>query len=173
MTTLELALKYLKSGLSIIPILDDGSKRPACPWKMFQAKRPTIADCERWWGNSNYGIAIIGGQVSGGLEVLDFDSLKAFDAWKKIIIPNILVSLDLLPVIATPDSGHHVYYRTRKPQGNQKLALGDQGQVEIETRGTGGYVIAPGSPPECHPSKRIYKQIAGPSLLQIPLIEDL
>src|SRR5207237_857955 len=34
----------------------------------------------------------------------------------------------------------------------------------IETRGEGGYALAPGSPAACHPSGRTYDHIAGPPL---------
>jgi hypothetical protein len=47
--------------------------------------------------------------------------------------------------------GYHIYYRLPyTPDGNQKLAKNKQGEAVIETRGHGGYVIAPP-----HPSYRV------------------
>src|SRR5262249_11528498 len=37
----------------------------------------------------------------------------------------------------------------------------------IETRGEGGYALAPGSPPACHETSRTYEHIAGPTLTQL------
>jgi len=34
-------------------------------------------------------------------------------------------------------------------------------EVLIETRGEGGYVLAPGCPPECHPSGKPYTMAHG------------
>ncbi|RPI29821.1 MAG: hypothetical protein EHM61_00315 [Acidobacteria bacterium] len=55
----------------------------------------------------------------------------------------------------------HLYYRADGVAGNQRLAFRraseDAAKVLIETRGEGGYVIAPGSPPACHPSGKSYQ----------------
>ena len=58
-------------------------------------------------------------------------------------------------------------------EGNQKLAQrqGSDGKpkVLIETRGEGGYVLLPGSPPECHQLNRPYMLIQG-DLAEIPTV---
>ncbi|CAN0343782.1 unnamed protein product, partial [Ectocarpus sp. 4 AP-2014] len=40
----------------------------------------------------------------------------------------------------------------------------------IETRGEGGYALAPGSPASCHETGRQYVEFEGPSLTEIPTI---
>ena len=52
---------------------------------------------------------------------------------------------------------------------NQKLAESRDKKTLIETRGEGGYVVAPGSPLACHPLKQPYQLIRG-DLTQIPTI---
>ena len=42
--------------------------------------------------------------------------------------------------------------------------------THIESKGNGGYVLAPRSPPCCHPNGKPYEQAAGPSLPDIPRI---
>jgi len=43
-------------------------------------------------------------------------------------------------------------------------------KVLVETRGQGGYFIAPPSPAACHPSGRLYVHVAGPALTSIEAI---
>src|SRR5579871_1366280 len=69
----EAARRYLAAGLSVIPIRPDGTKAPALPeWKTYQQRRPTPDECTDWWDNGE-GIAVVGGKVSGNLEILDLD----------------------------------------------------------------------------------------------------
>jgi hypothetical protein len=77
--------------------------------------------------------------------------------------------LDRLPCVLTPKQGWHVYYRCQLIEGNQKLAESRERKTLIETRGEGGYVVAPGSPLACHPLKKPYQLIRG-DLTQIPTI---
>src|SRR5262249_11756310 len=82
--------------------------------------------------------------------------------------------------------GMHLRYRCTGAviPGNMKLAeeyetdergeilLDDKGKPKkvtlIETRGDGGMAIAPGSPPECHPSGRVCENPRGPPLTALP-----
>jgi putative DNA primase/helicase len=70
MDRLALAKRLVASGLSIIPIRNDGTKAPAVKWKEFQSSIANPDDIIRWFGpGSQYGIAIVTGAVSGNLEV--------------------------------------------------------------------------------------------------------
>src|SRR5262245_34837779 len=84
------ALAYRGSGLSIIPIAADGGKAPAhwllpCAdganrhtWKPYQERLASAAEIRDWFDpsidGSEVGIGIVGGAVSGGLEILDLDN---------------------------------------------------------------------------------------------------
>ena len=102
----------------------------------------------------------VGGKVSGNLEILDFDDPDAAKSWSDLLKKEGNSQLlETLPVVMTPTGGFHVYYRCEEPvEGDQKLAQknGPDGQTEVmsETRGEGGYVVAPGSPRACHSSGR-------------------
>ncbi len=183
-TTLETASAYVAAGLSVAPIRADGTKAPAVAWKEYQQRRPTDAELLAWFAVGKHGIAIICGAVSGNLEVIDFDDLEMFDRWEEGLKRSRSPLLGALPIVATPDNGRHVYYRLQAPpKGNRKIAQRPPTAAElaidpkiaavtlIETRGEGGYVLAPGSPLECHPSKKAYRQIGGPSLSRIPVVE--
>lgn len=159
-TTLELALQYAESGLSIVPIRADGSKMPAVQWKQFQSEIAGPDEIRRMF-SGKVGIAAICGRVSGNLEEIDFDSIDSYRTWYALVEQHAgRELLDKLVKIQTPRPGVAVVYRCDEIEGNQKLArrlVASKPEVLIETRGEGGYFILPGSPPECHPSGRIYE----------------
>ena len=81
-----------------------------------------------------------------------------------------------MPIVRTPGGGIHLYYRCDDLEGNKKLAsvlnppdTKPPSETIIETRGEGGYCLAPGCPPECHKTGRTYDLISG-SFESIPTI---
>ncbi len=172
---LDGARRLRDANLSTIPIRADGSKAAALPsWTRYQNQLPTDAELNKWFGNgARNGIAIIGGAVSGNLEVLDFDAPELIAEWRELIeeaAPGLLASL---PQVETPKGGLHVFYRCSVIGGNQKLASrkGDDNKVLtlIETRGEHGYVVTAGSPAACHPTGKLY-QLRNGDLKAIPTI---
>jgi len=177
-----IARAYLHAGLSVIPIRRDGSKAPSVgTWKEYQTRLPTEEELRTWYDRPKPpGIAIIGGAVSGGLERLDFD-VRAdvlFPGWQALVEAEAPGLLDHLPLVQTPrePAGYHIYYRCVEvaTPSNTKLAedptASGRERALIETRGEGGYTIAPGSPPECHERKKPWDHIGGPPLTTIPTI---
>jgi hypothetical protein len=139
-------LAYRESGLSVLPA-KRLAKRPSLPgWKNFQLRIPQERQVVEWFSKPEDAICVVTGQVSGNLEMLDFDrGGDRFEAWKEQIPPELLSRL----VIETSQSGgKHVIYRCSEPiNGNMKLAMGfrDGAMVTlIETRGEGGlFLCAP------------------------------
>lgn len=176
---IEAALAYAKAGFSVIPIKADGSKRPPpLSWKPWQSRRPSPYEISQIF-RGNFGIAVLGGKVSGGLEMLDFDRAEFIDPWIKKVEEKTPDLVARLPRIRTPKGGAHFYYRCKKIEGNQKLAqeppsVDESGNPKpntlIETRGEGGYVLAPPSPAACHPRNVPYEHVAGPPVLETPEI---
>src|SRR5579885_884034 len=72
-----------RAGISCIPILGDGTKRPAVRWKTYQYQQPSLAEIKKWFSHASYGLAFITGRVSGGLELLDFDTHGIYQAWAR------------------------------------------------------------------------------------------
>lgn len=148
----ESAQEYLKYGFNCIPVNKD--KSPSCDWKHYQNNKIT----ELGLFSTDF-IAVVCGSISDNLEVLDFDnhqntadenikSYLEFDLVKEIYDKY------KLPVIKTPGGGYHIYYRSDKIDQNQKLASipvwneklrRNIPDAIIETRGEGGYVLAPPS----------------------------
>jgi len=166
MTVIEQARQLTKSGFSVIPIKSDGSKAPAVLWKPYQQRIAKPEELKQWFRNG-YGIGIVAGKVSGNLEVIDFDDPAAFEPWKRLVGELGGTELvKMLVIVETPRGGFHVYYRCADGvERNQKLAQrkGSDGKLKvlIETRGEGGYVVAPGSPKKCHLLKKSYKLLEG------------
>ena len=183
------ALAYRRAGCSLLPIATDGTKRPAAwllpkvwdhsehrwkaTWRPFQKHFPTQAQLWHWFAQKPVGLAVISGQISGGLEILDFDATEIFEPWSAIVDKFAPGLLEPLPLVQTPTHGHHVYYRCSFIESNQKLAQRPNAEgrpeVMIETRGIGGYTIAPPSPPICQPLHRAYTLLRG-DLTAIPAI---
>jgi hypothetical protein len=178
---LDAALAYLRAGLSVIPIRPDGSKLSALSaWKPFERERASEDTARRWWANGKTGIAIIGGAVSGNLECIDFDRGELFAPWCELVEAQAPGLVARLCVVQTPrePSGYHVRYRCPEVTipSNTRLAgepfidpkTGKQAvRTLVETRGEGGYAIAPGSPPTCHKTGHPYVHVSGPSLTQL------
>lgn len=174
---LKAAIAYNRAGLNVVPVVLDGSKAPALKWDRFKSEPQTEAELIEMFSAGDVGIGIIGGKVSGGLEILDFEIVSAFEEWADLIenemAPGLLATL---PQVKTPN-GRHVYFRSSASHGNQVLARslqkieGKNGNVVIETRGEGGYVIAPPSPAGVHASGRLYERDGVP-ISKVPTITE-
>jgi hypothetical protein len=171
---LNLARFYVAAALSVIPIRVDGSKAPAlASWTEYQSRRPTDAELVCWFGSevTGMGIAIVCGAVSGRLEVIDFDSVDLFETWLTALRNESPALIPGLTVISTPE-GRHVYLRLAGPvPRNRRLARDKAGKTLIETRGEGGYVLAPGCPTSCHPTGGLYQHFSGPPLDQLASLD--
>lgn len=167
--TKEIAISYVRAGLHVIPVKADGSKRPLICWAEYQARQPTEAEVESWCGGpKERGVAILGGN---GLEILDVEDEGTFEALRDTVAQQAPDLLARLSQVQTPGKhgqpGRHLYYRCAVVEGNKKLASDEQGQTLIETRGKGGYVVAPGSPASCHRAGKEYVHVEGPPLTDI------
>jgi hypothetical protein len=153
------ALDALRHGLSPIPC--NANKVPAlASWKPYmKAPMPEEELPDRFAGA--WGLGLVCGKVAGGLEVLDVD-LK-YDPtgllWahlRETIQDHLPGLLDRLVITETMSGGRHLLFRCEVNEGNLKLASrpatpqesekGEKVKVLLETRGEGGYIVAPPSP---------------------------
>lgn len=153
---LNAAHSYLQSSLSVIPT--NSNKQSINAWKQYQQQLPTPEQLDKGFTDARAkGLAVICGAVSGNLEVIDVDCKYGidFEQYYKSIEATNSDLLSRLLIIKTKSNGYHIYYRCEVIEGNQKLAeryaTDDELHqnpnakqfVLIETRGEGGYVIAP------------------------------
>jgi len=172
----DIAKALYDAGLSIVPIKCDGSKRPPIKWRQYSNYQMPWFQLRHWFRSKGKpsGIGIICGIASGNLEVLDFDedAETIFPQWSNEVGCRMPDLLNELPIVETPSSGFHLYYRCEAIEGNQKLAqrkVGDELLTLIETRGQGGLVVAPGSPLITHRLRKPYHLLQG-DLKKIPTI---
>jgi hypothetical protein len=158
---LSYALAYLQAGLTVLPI-EPGSKKAAVKWQVLQKNKPTEKQVLEWFGPEKYGLGLVCGRASAGLVVLDFDTAAeaSYHRWAKLV-PELT---PFLPLVRT-GKGLHVYARLPFEVRNVVLAQTPAGGVLIETRGEGGYVLAP---PTLHPNGSFYEWANG--FAHVPLL---
>ena len=134
-TLLDIANDYYESGLNVLPA-SKKQKRPLCKWREFTSTRPDFSSV--FSESTTFdALAVVCGQTSGGLEVIDFDQKGAlFQAFKD----KVGDALDGCVIESTQSGGFHVAYRTTSCGRNVKLANTSAG-CAIETRGEGGICI--------------------------------
>ena len=158
------------AGLSTIPV-DPQTKKPLGhllprgpggkpTWKPYQKAPADEATLTRWAESDLQALAVVTGQVSGGLLVLDFDVPEFYSWW----VERVGDDAHGLPVQQTGGGGYQVLLRCPDPGGNQKLAWAP-GEADptgrtiaIETRGEGGYAVLA---PSLHPSGQRYVWLSG------------
>lgn len=163
----------LKDGISVIPVRDKDEtgkngailtkKSPYVFWAKYQSE--IISKEELWFlMNEKYNteaIATICGKVSGNLEAIDIDVKWAPGIAKEIfaaIKEYDETLLKTLRINKTPSGGFHILYRIDGDVPKSSKIAGREATEEelqqnakeknkyfIETRGEGGYVLAPPS----------------------------
>jgi putative DNA primase/helicase len=198
----EASQRLVKAGFSVIPIeAYEGTKgpdsyrlprphdrvnnKPRPSWSIYKFRRPNAAELRHWYSMpGDYGLAVIGGAVSGGkyglgLEVIDIDTADLTQPWIDEVEREAPGLVNRLVRVRTPRPGLHIYYRCSRFGVSQKLAFApakdDFGHAAIDPQGNtvrktlievkaeGGYCLIPPSPSRCHPTCRLY-QYAGGSL---------
>jgi hypothetical protein len=144
-------LKYYELGFSIFPIKHFKKTPPyGIKWGKYQEKRASINQIMRWLAKGLFeNIAVICGNVSGGLVCFDFDS--------SILFKQLDLDIELLKglgawVIETPreDRGYHIYFTSKKPIDFTVIK-----NIEgLEIRGNKHYVLLP---PSIHPNNYHYE----------------
>ncbi len=185
---LATALQALQAGLSVIPVRADGTKAPALKtWRPYQKERAKPAVVHSWFRRGE-GLGVVGGTVSGNLEVLDFDSWDIFVVFTHLVRTTghgELVDRLLAGYQEQTPKGVHLAWQCETIAGNTKLAQriekDERGQERcdeqgnrsikslIETRGEGGFAIIAPSKGRVHPSGKPYILLHG-SVATIPTI---
>jgi putative DNA primase/helicase len=187
MNVAEVARIWQAAGVSVIPILANQTKRPAIRWSPYIATAPTLDEVHDWWGNGKtWGLALICGGVSGGLEMTEIEG-RALDGNSMTEIMNRMDEAgarhiwELLSgpegfTETSPSGGLHFLYRISDHEvpGNTKIAQKSRDEdgnrlCLVETRGHGGYVITAPTSGICHPSGEAWQLLAG-KYGQLPLI---
>lgn len=174
---LDIARGYLAAGLSVIRVRANGSKAPAdAGWRAYSERLPTEDELRTWFHlDTVVGIGIPGGPASGNLAVLDFETGGAWTDWFRLLSFADQQRVRSIPAAHTPRGGMHLYCRLPEPVPGVGLAYHcpdpDDFDIRtgtprvktlIEVRGNGEQVLAPGCPPECHPTHKLYEWLREP-----------
>jgi hypothetical protein len=180
---LPIALRFLRAGISVVPVASDGTKRPAFAWQRFQSELPTADELLMWFKPDVQGIGVVTGAVSGNLEMLELEGravaqkmhLEIAEIANSSGLGELWQRLNSGYVELTPSGGLHWLYRVSDGllPGNTKLARkpGENGGVDVwaETRSEGGFTITANSGGSTHPSGGSWTLIGG-SIETIPMI---
>lgn len=109
-------------GISILPLREDGGKRPAIAWKQYQDRLMNKQEIEMYFRDTT-GIAAITGKISR-LVAIDFDldkQLPTQDYWKEYMsqVPEELKKKMLIN--RTRSGGYHMWLRTDYEDQSRKL----------------------------------------------------
>lgn len=132
--------KQQEFNLSIIPV--NTNKLPFGQWKQYQTQIAPVKNWHHHFKKEGY-VGIITGKISGDLEAIDIDTKndpekRVFSDYCSIIGEELLRKL---LIQKTPSGGYHFIYRCPvEISKNKKLAMTEDNEVIIETRGEGGYI---------------------------------
>lgn len=185
----QAAQTWWEGGCNVIPILANGTKKPWAKWGEYIHKRVTQWEVDTWFkprpdSAFTYGIGIVCGAASGGLEMLELEGRAASGddltriaemceqygiAWLWDLL------LDQGYAEWTPSGGLHFLYRitdhevpgntkvARRPATEEELLESPKDSVKVlsETRGEGGYVVVAPSGGAVHKSGDSWSTVAG------------
>jgi len=141
-TVLDYALKYEQLGLCVISV-PYGTKAARIKWGKYQINRPDEKQLRMWFTKNDRNIAVVLGEVSGGLACRDFDAMVEHDLWAS----KYADFAKKLPTVET-SKGMHVYFEGHI-EGIKHVANG-------ELRGSRCYCLLP---PSVHPDGQVYKWV--------------
>ncbi|MHB8953847.1 MAG: bifunctional DNA primase/polymerase [Pirellulaceae bacterium] len=166
------ALAYLRRGWSVIP-MKMSAKHPAVRWKGYQTRIAHENTIRRWFpDDTEAGVAVVFGAVSGGLGSRDFDDMSSYEHWASVH-PDLA---RCLPTVAT-SRGRHVYFHvdettmldirnTVGKPGTGAIYLSD-GELRA---GVGCYSVLP---PSRHPSGALYKWLIPLPVGPLPTVNPM
>jgi hypothetical protein len=186
-TVVEEARAAVAAGCCVLPVADDGSKKPAGivgNWRAYQQDLPPVSLLRHWFvDHEAAGLGVIAGPVSKNLIAFDFDGAEIFDTLAERAeewgLSTLLERARTGYLDATPGGGRRLL--ARYPDGwtwrDQPLARrpdpSDAKKVIPLIELCTWNVVAP-SGARTHPSGRAYERLAGGfSTVAILTLEEL
>lgn len=151
MTPADAARIYLAYGWSFLPIGHPSSgadgKRPVIEeWATYSQRRPTEDEIAHWFSEPR-NIAVIAGQVSGNLVILDLDDAATYYSVTKAY-PELRRSLTV-----RTGKGYHIYTYAPEPVRTASFKLNNN---RHHIKAEASYCVAP---PSQHASGRVYEWV--------------
>lgn len=151
---LKLALFYASAGHCVVPVCPR-TKRPLTPHG-FKDATTNVARIVEWWTLHPDALVAFPTGSRTGFWVLDIDPPAGVASLRDLLALLGLDDItDLSPVIVqTPSGGWHIWFALR-PGEEPRTRASDIGPG-LDTRGEGGYIIAPGN---MLPDGRCYRHL--------------
>ncbi|MGM9380308.1 phage/plasmid primase, P4 family [Streptomyces antibioticus] len=181
--TLTTALAWHRAGASVVRAAANGTKAPLGAWKPYMQQAATAEQLRAWFTDGHPGIGLVLGEVSGHLEMLEFEGRAVAEGVAREFneIAEASGLGDLWTAVKagycerTPSGGYHVLYTVlggpvlpntklaRRPATQTELESkpGDKVKPLIETRGEGGFVVVAPSHGPVHDTGRPWELLAG------------
>ncbi len=155
------------AGLSIVPVLEDGSKAPDGAWLRYQTERADPEQVRDWDFEQRTGLGIVTGFAD--LTMLESDDPALVGRFKDLAqatgLGELIERISAGYEEETPSGGVHWFYRCSDVRGNTTLAKRPQADGKrkalMQTRGRGGYVVVAPSHGKVHPSGKPYRLLRG------------
>ena len=170
----SLALRCWQAGLSVLPLLPGTPLVPAInTWRHFLQRQPNQAALTRF-ESSDWLVGIATGQVSGGLEVLDFEQDEDWHEFRELVELRQPGLLGGLPLATSVAGVVHLYYRCENPSTGV-LAVQPLRQemstpvLRVYAHGDHSFVPAPDNGRGLETWR--FEHASGPPLETIPRIE--
>lgn len=156
MIKINLALEFVRYGISVIPLMHRGKKPDTSviggTWEQYTTQHTTEYEVTRWLAGDwrNYGV------VAGwnDLVIIDFDNIEYYNIWLLWARGNKSTQYIADGAYRVKTSrGMHVYITTIEPVENSKR-ISKHGGVDVIAHHK--FVVGPGS---VHPSGHVYEGI--------------
>lgn len=144
---LKLALQLAAQGVFVFPCVGRGERRKSpCPGVAWRSMSTTdTLTIERWWQRWPDSVPAIDMGRSERIAI-DCDTKQSDGkAWLQKLAEEISLDLESVPGSDTPSGGTHYIFRNPLGLGNSRGRLPDKTTADIDVRGKGGYIIAPGA----------------------------
>ncbi|HET8726356.1 MAG TPA: bifunctional DNA primase/polymerase, partial [Alphaproteobacteria bacterium] len=140
----EAAYAWQANGFSVVPVQEDGTKRPLGTWKQYQREAASRQQVSDWFASGQrHGLGLICGAISGGLEMFELEGRAVAEGARNRLVPALEGAgiKDLWRRLLqgycefTPSGGIHLLYRIadREVPGNTKIARRPATAEELAT----------------------------------------
>ena len=162
-TLKDLIPQYREERLSIFPLPYKSKRDDTFKWGVFQERVPTDAEIAKWFNGHPSNIAVVCGQVSGGLVIVEFDNPDFFDEFNRAFINRCHQDIMDFTRVTKGKRGPHVWLRVKGIIKSKKTP-------KCEIRSDGNYIVVP---PSVHPDGPTYQFLNDLPIMEIDSLKEV
>lgn len=149
---------HLQHGISVFPLPAKSKFDPKLKWSTWTERLPTEDELSKWFKGKESNYAVIGGDISGYLVILDFDDPKLVELLLGQSVDT-LIEKHYTRIVKS-HKGYHIYFRDRNRERISSRNLRNKDPVlslDVDIKSHHGYVVGPGS---AHPDGGTYELLS-------------